>query len=85
MDNIISQLKEFKAQIDELMARIDIAGKAELAEQLEKEASASAFWNDPETAQKTMQRLSKLKSVVDKWRALSARLKRRHRIGGNCR
>lgn len=74
MDNIISQLSEFKRQIDELMARIDIAGKQQIIEALETNASESDFWNNPEAAQKTMQRLSKLRSVVNRWEILASRI-----------
>ena len=74
MDNIISQLTEFKRQIDELMARIDIAGKQQLIEALERDASESDFWNNPDAAQKTMQRLAKLRSVVDRWGTLAGRI-----------
>ena len=74
MDNIISQLTGFKRQIDELMTRIDIAGKVQLIEALEGEASESDFWNNPDAAQKTMQRLSKLKSAVDRWGTLADRI-----------
>jgi len=75
MDNIISQLSEFKTQIDELMGRIDIAGKSRLIENLEAQASQSDFWNDPATAQRTMQQIAKLKTLVDDWRALADRIK----------
>lgn len=74
MDQIISQLSDFKSQIDELMDRIDIAGKAQLIEDLEAEASQANFWNAPDAAQRTMQQLSKLKALVDKWRALDLRI-----------
>ena len=74
MDNIISQLTAFKKQIDELMGRIDIVGKARRIEELEAVASESDFWNDPESAQKTMQQLAKLRSQVDKWRSLADRI-----------
>ena len=74
MDNIISQLSDFKSQIDELMGRIDIAGKAQQIESLEEEASDSEFWNDPEAAQRAMQQLSRLKALVEKWRALAERI-----------
>ena len=74
MDNIISQLTAFKKQIDELMGRIDIVGKARRIEELEAVASESDFWNDPESAQKTMQQLAKLRSQVDKWRTLADRI-----------
>jgi len=75
MDNIISQLSEFKTQIDELMGRIDIAGKSRLIENLEAQASQGDFWNDPATAQRTMQQIAKLKTLVDDWRALADRIK----------
>ncbi|MDE2854120.1 MAG: peptide chain release factor 2 [Chloroflexota bacterium] len=75
MDNIISQLSEFKTQIDELMARIDIAGKSRLIKNLEAQASQGDFWNDPATAQRTMQQIAKLKTLVDDWRALADRIK----------
>ena len=74
MDNIISQLSAFKAQIDELMARIDIAGKARQIDKLEAQASGADFWNDPEAAQSAMRRLAKLKALVDKWRDLAERI-----------
>ncbi len=74
MDSIISRLKEFKAQIDELMRRIDIAGKAQRAAELEAAASHNDFWNDSDAAQKAMQQLSKLKSLVEKWGALADRI-----------
>jgi len=74
MDQIISQLSSFKSQINELIARIDVAAKARQIEELEEEASQNEFWNDPEAAQRKMQQLSKLKTLVDKWRALDLRI-----------
>jgi len=74
MDQIISQLSSFKSQINELMARINVAAKARQIEELEEEASQNKFWNDPEAAQRKMQQLSKLKTLVDKWRALDLRI-----------
>lgn len=41
---------------------------------MEKQASAPDFWDVPEDAQKTMQRLSDLKNEVSKWRSLSQRV-----------
>ena len=71
MDHLINQLRELKAQIDELMQRIDIAGKTKLAGELETVASQGEFWDDPVAAQKTMQRLSRLKSEIDRWQSLA--------------
>ena len=74
MDSIISQLSDFKSQIDELMGRIDIVGKAQQIEALEEEASQGDFWNDPDAAQRVMQQLSKLNALVEQWRALADRI-----------
>jgi len=74
MDNIISQLSNFKSQIDELMERIDIAGKSRLIEELEEQASAGDFWNDPATAQLKMQQIAKLRSLVTDWLSLAERI-----------
>ncbi len=74
MDSLITTLLKLKSQIDELMGRIDIEGKARLANKLEQQASESGFWNDPDSAQQTMQQLSKLKSLVDKWDSAASRI-----------
>ncbi len=74
MDSIASQLREFQAQVNELMARIGIADKAASASQLETAASQTDFWDDPESAQKIMQQLARLNALVDKWRGLAARI-----------
>ncbi len=74
MENTINQLGEYKRQIDELMARIDIAGKRELIKALEARASEAGFWDQPDAAQRTMQQLAKLKALADKWRSLAERI-----------
>ena len=74
MDSLIATLLKLKSQIDELMGRLDVAGKARRASELQQQASESGFWNDPEAAQKTMQQLSKLKSAVEQWQRLAGRI-----------
>ena len=74
MDNLISQLSEFKSQIDELMAAIDIAGKTRRIDELEARASEGDFWHDAERAQSAMRQLAKLKALTDEWRALADRI-----------
>ncbi len=74
MDGITSQLQAFRAQIDELMSRIGIADKAKQATKLEVRASQADFWQEPESAQKTMQQLARLNALVDKWQGLAARI-----------
>jgi len=74
MENLISQLQDLQSQINELMERIDIEGKAKLATELEKQASAPDFWDDPSSAQKTMQQLSRLNTQVKRWQKTSNRI-----------
>jgi len=74
MDNLITQLQDLLSQIEELMKRIDIEGKAKLATELEQQASAPTFWDDPSSAQQTMQQLSRLNSQVDRWEKTANRI-----------
>ncbi|HLY27357.1 MAG TPA: peptide chain release factor 2 [Aggregatilineales bacterium] len=52
----------------------DIAGKERQASKLEEEASAADFWNDPRAAQQAMQRLSRLKREIERWREIQKRI-----------
>ncbi len=74
MDSLITTLVKLQSQIDELMRRIDIEGKARLADQLEQQASAGGFWNDAEAAQKVMQKLAKLRAAVEQWQRVADRI-----------
>lgn len=74
MENYINQLPEMKQQIDTLVDQLDISAKAEEAAALEQEASAPNFWDDSDAAQKKMQRMSRLKSQVEKWTKTQERL-----------
>ncbi len=74
MDNLISLLTEFKTKIDGLMTRLNIAGKVARLQAIEEQASATDFWNDPESAQKLMQEMSTLKATVEKWQVVAQRI-----------
>lgn len=52
----------------------DLASKQETIAQLEKDAAAPEFWDDPTSAQEAMQDLSNLKTEVEQWQSL------RHRV-----
>jgi peptide chain release factor 2 len=71
MEHLISQLEAMQNEIDNLMLRLDIAGKAQQADRLEEQASASDFWANPEAAQKIMQKISKLRAEVERWRSVA--------------
>jgi len=52
----------------------DLAGKGKEVAKLEKESTATDFWDEPERAQATMQQLSSLREEVDVWRGLADRV-----------
>jgi len=52
----------------------DLAEKEEEITKLEKESAAAGFWDEPETAQATMQQLASLREEVDVWRELASRV-----------
>ena len=74
MDSLITQLDALNTKVNNLMRRLDISGKTEQITELEQQAAAPDLWDDPDNAQKLMQRLSKLKREVDRWQKLSAQV-----------
>jgi peptide chain release factor 2 len=74
MDNLISQLQSMKAKIEALMLRLDIAGKAKRVTELEVQSAEGDFWNRPESAQKTMQEIARMKTEVERWQSLATRI-----------
>lgn len=74
MENILDRLREMKREIDGLMKQLDIPGKLKQYHNLEQEASASDFWNNPDNAQRTMQQMAKLKAEIDQWQQVAARI-----------
>jgi peptide chain release factor 2 len=74
METLTAPLESMMTEVEGLMQSLDIAGKARRAEQLEGQATAQDFWSNPESAQKTMQEISRLKTEVDHWRGVAARI-----------
>lgn len=59
-------LEDYENRLKELRSCLNIEGaKAEIAE-LEKSMEAPSFWDDPEAAQKTAQRIKHLKTSIEK-------------------
>ena len=52
----------------------DLAGKEKSIGELEAEAAAAGFWDDPASAQRKMQELGKLQQSVELWRGLQAQV-----------
>lgn len=74
MDNLISELTQIQQQIQSLMQKLNIAEKSAEAKKLEQEASAPDFWDNSDVAQRKMQKMSRLKSQVEKWQKVEHRI-----------
>lgn len=74
MDQHISQLQSMRDQIAQMMTQLNIEEKAQEAQALEQESAEPGFWNDPESAQKKMQRMSRLNRQVEQWQRTLQRI-----------
>nr|WP_207748039.1 peptide chain release factor 2 [Roseburia faecis] len=71
MDNFKSQLQSYKAPLQEVRDSLDLAGKEQRIQELEREMEAPDFWNDPEVSQNKMKEVKSLKDDVATYAALS--------------
>ncbi len=60
----VERLQGYSERLQELRTCMDIDGTKQEIGELEQKMSASGFWDDPESAQKVVQRLKALKSIV---------------------
>jgi peptide chain release factor 2 len=74
MSSLSSQLTEMKEKFDGLMLGLEIEDKGNRIKTLELQASAPDFWNDPESAQKVMQEISRLRGEIEPWEKAAARI-----------
>jgi peptide chain release factor 2 len=74
MDNLVVPLEGMKTQLAELMTQVDISGKSRRVELLEAQTADPEFWSNPETAQRTMQEISRLKAELEHWRSVAAHI-----------
>ncbi|MEL6527957.1 MAG: peptide chain release factor 2 [Chloroflexota bacterium] len=70
----IAKLTDMRDQLARMMEQLNIKQKAKQAAALEQEAAAPDFWDDSDTAQKKMQKMSRLKSQVEKWQKVFQRV-----------
>ncbi|MBO5258922.1 MAG: peptide chain release factor 2 [Agathobacter sp.] len=61
LDNFKSQLLAYKAPLQEVRDSLDLAGKEQRIQELEREMEAPEFWNDPAVSQNKMKELKSLK------------------------
>lgn len=74
MSNHVNKLKQIQTQVDQLMQRLEIDAKAAEVSALEADAAKPDLWDDPDAAQKIMQRMSKLREFITPWQKLSAQV-----------
>jgi peptide chain release factor 2 len=74
MSQLISQLTALKEEIADLSAQLNIEARTQRADDLEQKSGEADFWNNAESAQKTMQELSKLRAEIEPWQKTSTRI-----------
>lgn len=74
MEQLISLLQNMKERIDGLMERLNIADKIRQAQELEDQAGHPDFWNNPDSAQKVMQEIARLRNEIDRWQNIATRI-----------
>jgi peptide chain release factor 2 len=80
MEQLISALEQMRSKIEGFMQRLDIAGKAKRAQQLQAKASDPDLWSNPENAQKMMQEISRLNEEVGRWQGIAGRINDAHEL-----
>ena len=70
MQELVKQLNGLMEKIVQATKRLDIESDERLILELELQASAPDFWNDPAEAAQVSQQLASLKRHVDDWRSL---------------
>ena len=74
MSTLTDQLSEIKQEVAGLMQRLGTQEKVEEANRLEQQASATDFWDDPESAQKIMQQIAHNRAQAAPWQKIAARV-----------
>ena len=72
--NFASNLPTSPSNSTPLWSGFDLAGREQSVAELETEAAAAGFWDDPAVAQRKMQELGRLQQSVELWRGLQAQV-----------
>lgn len=70
LDELKGQLAEYKEPLEQVRKSLDIEGKKNRIEELERKMAAPDFWNDPEASSRQSQELKNLKGDVAQINAL---------------
>lgn len=74
MESLLTQLKNHRQKVTELMRQLDLESKTNQVNLLQAVANEPTFWNDPSNAQKHMQHISRLRELITPWQVLSQRI-----------
>ncbi|MFZ5885978.1 MAG: peptide chain release factor 2 [Chloroflexota bacterium] len=74
MQDLVNRLQSAQELTQQLLVRLDFAGKEAQLSQLEKEIEAPDLWGNPSEAQKLMKQYNAVKTEVESWRNFSRRL-----------
>lgn len=74
MDSLINQLTTLQEQVRTLIQQLQIDEKSATVTELEQRASDPNFWDSPDEAQALMQKLSRLKTEVERWQNFAQRV-----------
>ncbi|MGI8927049.1 MAG: peptide chain release factor 2 [Tepidiformaceae bacterium] len=73
MQDLLSLARALGTRISDILVRLDIAADEATVTRLEAQSGEADFWEDPEHARETMQRLALLRDRVATWRDLERR------------
>ncbi|HLH24008.1 MAG TPA: peptide chain release factor 2 [Chloroflexota bacterium] len=74
MQDVVQDLVALRARIDDLLVRLDVAGKRQRLAALEAESGQPEFWADPEAAQRAMRQIAELRAEIGPWLDLRGRI-----------
>ena len=74
LDDVVKQSEQVEARLKQLSGPLDLPGKQKQIGELEAQAGAPNFWDQPAEAQAQMQRLGELKEGMAPWLAARKRL-----------
>ncbi|MEE9274457.1 MAG: peptide chain release factor 2 [bacterium] len=74
MEELIKKGQVLEARLRELRGRLDLDRLEAECGKLDKQTSAAGFWNDSESAQKTLRRRASLQRMIDAWSDLHKKL-----------
>ncbi len=73
-EEVAERLTDYSARLQDLRKCLDVEGTKEEIAAIEQVMSAPNFWDDPESAQKTVQKLKGLKAIIAAPDALAAEI-----------